>query len=161
VRDDGVDVANNKQNDDDDDDDEVFLERSGEEGFFGGVGGGGGEESVSACVKAGAWNTVPAAVNLPREALPNHVALIMDGNARWAVERRLPVSMGHERGVDTLRTMVRCCGAWGVPAVTVYAFSQENWNRDREEVDSLMVRTKISTDDSQCGPYNQSDTARE
>lgn len=43
------------------------------------------------------------------------------------------------RGVETLRTMVQCCGAWGVPAVTVYAFSQENWNRDMEEVNNLMA----------------------
>ena len=86
----------------------------------------------------GGWNNVPTGVNLPREALPKHVALIMDGNARWAVERDVPVAVGHEQGVSSLRTVVRCCGAWGVPAVTVYAFSHENWNRDRREVDDLM-----------------------
>lgn len=84
------------------------------------------------------------------------MALIMDGNARWAEQRRLPVQMGHERGVDTLRMMVRCCGAWSIPAVTVYAFSQENWNRagdaqtvcsharDRARVESHTRHTKQS-----------------
>jgi undecaprenyl diphosphate synthase len=85
------------------------------------------------------WDTNPAPLGLDRALIPNHIALIMDGNARWAHQRRLPVSMGHERGVDTLRMIVRCCGAWGVPAVTVYAFSQENWNRDRAEIESLMA----------------------
>jgi undecaprenyl pyrophosphate synthase len=47
------------------------------------------------------------------QAMPRHVAIIMDGNARWAAERGLPAGAGHERGVDALRRMVRCCGAWG------------------------------------------------
>ena len=74
----------------------------------------------------------------PRRA-PRHLAIIMDGNARWAEHRRLSVNVGHERGVDALRAVVRCCGAWGVPALTVYAFSHENWKRGRDEVDHLMA----------------------
>ena len=92
------------------------------------------------------WRDEPAIapLDLPPSALPRHVAVIMDGNARWARERGLPVSAGHERGVDALRLVVRCCRAWGVPALTVYAFSRENWRRDRAEVDHLMKLLETS-----------------
>ena len=101
-------------------------------------GGEGDDQGTSSSLGVGTWNDTPGAVDLPREALPQHVAIIMDGNARWARGRQLPVGVGHERGVDALRSTVRCCAAWGIPAVTVYAFSHENWNRDRDEVDFLM-----------------------
>ena len=81
----------------------------------------------------------PAPLDVDPAALPRHLAIIMDGNARWAEHRRLSVNVGHERGVDALRAVVRCCGAWGVPALTVYAFSHENWKRGRDEVDHLMA----------------------
>ena len=72
-------------------------------------------------------------------ARPRHLAIIMDGNARWARERALPVTAGHERGVDALRTATRCAAAWRVEALTVYAFSHENWRRDSSEVAYLMT----------------------
>jgi undecaprenyl diphosphate synthase len=71
--------------------------------------------------------------------LPQHVAAIMDGNGRWAKQRGLPRIMGHRRGVDTLKDLLRCCRDWGIPALTVYAFSTENWGRPIEEVDFLMT----------------------
>lgn len=81
--------------------------------------------------------TLPA--DLDRERLPRHVAVIMDGNGRWAKRRGLPRIMGHPRGVDALRELVRCCDDWGIEALTVYAFSTENWNRSREEVVVIMT----------------------
>jgi undecaprenyl diphosphate synthase len=71
--------------------------------------------------------------------LPKHVAAIMDGNGRWAKQRGLPRIMGHRRGVDALKDLLRCCKDWGIPALTVYAFSTENWGRPIEEVDFLMT----------------------
>lgn len=67
-----------------------------------------------------------------------HIAIIMDGNRRWAKERNLPSAMGHKKGVDALRETLRACDAYGVKYLTVYAFSTENWNRKKEEVDFLM-----------------------
>ena len=60
--------------------------------------------------------------DLNRELLPKHVAVIMDGNGRWAQRQGLPRIMGHKRGVDTLKDLLRCCRDWGVQALTVYAF---------------------------------------
>lgn len=77
--------------------------------------------------------------NLQIERLPRHVAVIMDGNGRWAKRRGLPRIMGHRRGVDTLKTLLRCCRDWGIGALTAYAFSTENWGRPIEEVDFLMT----------------------
>ncbi|MBL6765171.1 MAG: isoprenyl transferase [Verrucomicrobiae bacterium] len=73
-----------------------------------------------------------------RENLPTHVAVIMDGNGRWAKERRLPRVEGHRRGVESVRAIVRACGEVGVKYLTLYAFSVENWNRPKDEVDTLM-----------------------
>ncbi len=77
--------------------------------------------------------------DLQPDRLPQHVAVIMDGNGRWAKRRGLPRIMGHRRGVDTLKTLLRCCRDWGVGALTAYAFSTENWGRPIEEVDFLMA----------------------
>jgi undecaprenyl diphosphate synthase len=63
----------------------------------------------------------------------------MDGNGRWAKRQGLPRIMGHRRGVDTLKDLLRCCRDWGVQALTAYAFSTENWGRPLEEVDFLMT----------------------
>lgn len=68
----------------------------------------------------------------------NHVAIIMDGNRRWAKERNLPSAFGHKKGVDALKKVMRACDDFGVKYLTVYAFSTENWNRKQEEVDFLM-----------------------
>ena len=77
--------------------------------------------------------------DLERERLPKHVAVIMDGNGRWAKRQGLPRIMGHRRGVDALKDLLRCCRDWGVQALTAYAFSTENWGRPLEEVDFLMT----------------------
>ena len=71
--------------------------------------------------------------------LPRHVALIMDGNGRWARQRGLPRVMGHRQGVEALKRTLRLCSDWGVGALTAYAFSTENWNRPGEEVSFLMA----------------------
>ena len=75
---------------------------------------------------------------LPPETLPKHVAIIMDGNGRWATKRNLPRSAGHAAGVEALREIVRASDDWGVKHLTIYAFSTENWIRSKEEVSALM-----------------------
>ncbi len=80
---------------------------------------------------------LPADLN--QERLPKHVAVIMDGNGRWAKRQGLPRIIGHRRGVDVLKDLLRCCKDWGIPALTVYAFSTENWGRPQEEVEFLMT----------------------
>ena len=67
-----------------------------------------------------------------------HIAIIMDGNRRWAKEKGLPSAMGHKKGVEALKTTLRACDDFGIKYLTVYAFSTENWNRKKEEVDFLM-----------------------
>ena len=67
-----------------------------------------------------------------------HVAIIMDGNRRWAKERNLPSAVGHKKGVDALKAAMRACDDFGIKYLTVYAFSTENWNRKPEEVNFLM-----------------------
>ena len=71
-------------------------------------------------------------------AIPHHIAIVMDGNGRWAMRRYLPRVAGHKKGVDALRACVRHCGERGVRVLTVFAFSSENWNRPQEEVSGLM-----------------------
>ena len=70
---------------------------------------------------------------------PKHIAIIMDGNGRWARHRGLPRAMGHRAGVEALKRMLRHCSDWGIDALTAYAFSTENWNRPGEEVTFLMA----------------------
>jgi undecaprenyl diphosphate synthase len=77
--------------------------------------------------------------DLDKEKLPSHVAVIMDGNGRWAKRQGLPRIMGHKRGVDVLKDLLRCCRDWGIQALTAYAFSTENWGRPLEEVEFLMA----------------------
>jgi undecaprenyl diphosphate synthase len=77
--------------------------------------------------------------DLDQDRLPKHVAVIMDGNGRWAKRRGLPRIMGHRQGVDALKELLRCCKDWGIQALTAYAFSTENWGRPHEEVDFLMT----------------------
>ena len=67
-----------------------------------------------------------------------HIAIIMDGNRRWAKEKGLPSAVGHKKGVDALKTTMRACDDFGIKYLTVYAFSTENWNRKPEEVNFLM-----------------------
>lgn len=70
--------------------------------------------------------------------LPRHVAIIMDGNGRWALRRGLPRVAGHKAGVEALREVVKACLDWGIEVLTVYAFSTENWKRPHAEVEALM-----------------------
>jgi undecaprenyl diphosphate synthase len=74
-----------------------------------------------------------------RENLPRHVAIIMDGNGRWAKARWLPRAAGHRAGVSVLTPLLEAAGEVGVEALTLYAFSTENWERPETEVDSLMT----------------------
>ncbi len=81
------------------------------------------------------------ASNLSAEAaanLPRHVAVIMDGNGRWAKSRHLPRIEGHRRCADSAREIIRTAGEVGIKYLTLYAFSAENWNRPKDEVDALM-----------------------
>jgi undecaprenyl diphosphate synthase len=77
-------------------------------------------------------------LDLDRDRLPQHVAFIMDGNGRWAQQRGLPRIAGHRQGARVLKDLVRCCKDWGIPTLTVYAFSTENWRRPLPEVEFLM-----------------------
>jgi undecaprenyl diphosphate synthase len=70
--------------------------------------------------------------------VPTHVGIIMDGNGRWAARRGLPRVAGHQAGTENLRRVIRACVEFGVPYLTIYAFSTENWGRPKEEVDGLM-----------------------
>jgi undecaprenyl diphosphate synthase len=74
----------------------------------------------------------------PHSAVPRHVAIIMDGNGRWARRRRLPRIAGHRRGAEAVRTAVRACIDRGISYLTLFAFSSENWRRPAEEVRLLM-----------------------
>jgi len=71
--------------------------------------------------------------------LPSHVAIIMDGNGRWAKKRMLNRIKGHEKGADTVRTIVRTCRQLGISNLTLYAFSTENWQRPKTEIQALMT----------------------
>lgn len=73
---------------------------------------------------------------------PRHIAIIMDGNGRWAKDRHRPRLYGHKVGVDSVQEIVRCAREWGVEVLTLYAFSTENWKRPVEEVGGLMALLK-------------------
>jgi len=77
------------------------------------------------------------ATRLDQKRIPAHIAIIMDGNGRWARQRNYPRIMGHKAGVDPVRTVVETCAQLGVEAVTLYAFSVENWKRPRHEIEAL------------------------
>lgn len=84
-------------------------------------------------------NPPPAAPEAPRlPGLPEHLAVIMDGNGRWAKQRLLSRINGHEKGAETVRMTVRTCRELRIPYLTLYAFSTENWQRPRAEVEALM-----------------------
>ena len=94
------------------------------------------------------WDSKPTPLRgLTEEQVPRHVAVIMDGNSRWAERRRLPRTIGHERGVNALRGAVKCCASWGVRTLTVFAFSEENWGRNQMEVEELMALVETTMRD--------------
>ena len=75
---------------------------------------------------------------LINKAIPKHIAIIMDGNGRWAKQRNLPRSAGHRQGTENLRRIIRAAVEFNVEILTIYAFSTENWNRPPAEVNALM-----------------------
>jgi len=77
-------------------------------------------------------------MNIPADKLPQHVAMIMDGNGRWALSRGLPRLAGHKAGTENLRRVIRASAKFGIKYLTIYAFSTENWGRPPEEVRGLM-----------------------
>jgi undecaprenyl diphosphate synthase len=77
-------------------------------------------------------------LNIPVEKIPRHVAIIMDGNGRWALQRGLPRLAGHKAGTENLRRVIRATVEFGIKYLTIYAFSTENWGRPPEEVQGLM-----------------------
>lgn len=87
-------------------------------------------------MKTQTYSQLPTDLN--PQHLPQHVAIIMDGNGRWANQRGFPRIAGHRQGAKTLKALLRCCKDWGIPALTAYAFSTENWRRPLKEVEFLM-----------------------
>ncbi|NMM65685.1 isoprenyl transferase [Clostridium sp. P21] len=77
-------------------------------------------------------------IEIDMSRIPKHIAIIMDGNGRWAKEKKLPRTMGHKAGVETIRGIVKEASALGVKYLTLYAFSTENWKRPSDEVNALM-----------------------
>jgi len=86
--------------------------------------------------------TFPSSKSPDHDKLPNHIAIIMDGNGRWAKKRFLGRIQGHEKGAETVRTIIRTCREIGIPILTLYAFSTENWGRPKVEVAALMALLK-------------------
>lgn len=80
----------------------------------------------------------PILSKIKKNALPKHIAIIMDGNGRWAKKRGFPRIYGHRAGSETVRRMVEACGELGIKVLTLYAFSTENWRRPKLEVEALM-----------------------
>ena len=81
---------------------------------------------------------LPPGVSFDPTRMPRHIALIMDGNRRWAKEHRLPFIEGHRRGIVALRAITRAASDWGIPLLTVFGFSTENWKRDSTEISPLL-----------------------
>lgn len=86
-------------------------------------------------------------INLNKSRIPQHIAIIMDGNGRWAMERNQPRSYGHQAGVDAVRRITSECTRLGVKYLTLYTFSTENWNRPADEVAALMGLVLTSLED--------------
>lgn len=86
-------------------------------------------------------------MELEKENFPKHIAIIMDGNRRWAKQRNLPTKLGHKEGAKTLEKIVRYANKIGLEYITVYAFSTENWKRTTEEVSTLMKLFQSYLDD--------------
>lgn len=87
----------------------------------------------------GGGETLLLPSGLRQEALPKHVAVIMDGNVRWAASKGMPAAAGHEAGCRALQRLVKLSCKWGIQVLTVFAFSSENWHRPKPEVDFLMM----------------------
>ena len=99
---------------------------------------------------------VPQLTPQAKANLPVHVAVIMDGNGRWARQRSLPRVEGHREGAESVRAVVRAAGEIGIRYLTLYAFSVENWNRPKDEVDTLMkyLARYLKAEVSELNKYN-------
>src|SRR5437763_1266921 len=98
-------------------------------------------EQILAWIPAGSPDEALArTVNF--DQLPAHIAIIMDGNGRWAAQRHLPRVEGHRAGIDSVRDVVETSARLGIDVLTLYAFSMENWKRPRAEVNTLMMLLK-------------------
>ncbi len=86
-------------------------------------------------------------MNFDKSSMPKHIAIIMDGNRRWAKAKNLPISVGHKEGAKTLEKIVRYANKIGLEYITVYAFSSENWKRAEDEVSALMMLLQNYLDD--------------
>jgi undecaprenyl diphosphate synthase len=86
-------------------------------------------------------------LSLMSASIPRHIAIILDGNGRWATQRGLPRTQGHEHGIHAVRTAIRACEARGIGFLTLYAFSVANWSRPKNEIDALMVLAKRFADE--------------
>ena len=84
---------------------------------------------------------------MENSGMPEHIAIIMDGNRRWAKKKKMPIKFGHKQGAETLKKVVRHANSIGLNYITVYAFSTENWKRAEDEVSSLMLLLKNYLDD--------------
>ena len=84
---------------------------------------------------------------MENSSMPEHIAIIMDGNRRWAKKKKMPIKFGHKQGAETLKKVVRHANSIGLNYITVYAFSTENWKRAEDEVSSLMLLLKNYLDD--------------
>src|SRR6187402_1575322 len=98
-------------------------------------------EKLLAWIPAGSPDE-PLARQVNFEHLPAHVAIIMDGNGRWAAQRHLPRVQGHRAGINSVRDVVETSARLGIEVLTLYAFSMENWKRPRAEVNTLMLLLK-------------------
>lgn len=98
----------------------------------------GGTNEVANVPSADTDNATESIITSPNATVPQHVAIIMDGNGRWAQQRHLPRLEGHRNGVDNIQRIVPCAIDLGIQVLTLYAFSTENWGRPQEEVSGLM-----------------------
>ena len=93
-------------------------------------------------------------IDIVKKTNLRHIAIIMDGNRRWAKKHMLPSMMGHKKGVDALKNITKACDDYGIKYLTLYAFSTENWNRKQEEVDFLM-ELMVSTINNEIQELNE------
>ena len=90
--------------------------------------------------------TIVAIENIDKELMPKHIAIIMDGNRRWAKEKGIDTKLGHKAGAETLEKIASYANKIGLKYLTVYAFSTENWKRTKEEVGALMILLRTYLD---------------
>ena len=97
-------------------------------------------------------------MELDLERLPRHVAIIMDGNGRWAMQKVRNRIFGHKKGAESVRSIVTCCGELGIRYLTLYVFSKENWNRPQKEVKALWELTRKISEVRTPRTYGQTGT---